>query len=398
MPISGRLPLLLASWPALAGCHGEGPAAPPPAALGAMDVEVVTAATTPIADAVTAYGTLDADEEVDLAFEHPGTLAALYVDLGSSVPAGTLLASLDVGTFELEARVAAAAVRQARARLGLDPDGADDRVDPEQTPAVRQARATLTEARLALERVQALERQSLTAEATVENARAAFEVAESRLASAFNEVRDQVVALAQRRVEAQLARRRIDQSELHAPFAGAVAARRRTPPEYVRAGDPVVTLLRTDPLRLRLRIPERDAARVAVGQNVRFVAEGIDGEHAGSVQRLSPRIDPDTRTLLIEATVANPQDILRAGLFARARVDVGEPRPQVTVPASAVVSFAGVDKVFLVAGDRAEERVVTLGRRVGDRVEVSEGLAAGTPVVRQPDGLVSGRALRVKER
>lgn len=395
MPSFGRVLVPFLSLSVFA-CTRAQVATPAPQPLAAVEVEVVAASSTPITDHVTAHGTLAAEDEVELAFEHPGTLAALNVDLGSSVEAGALLAALDVATTELEVRVADAAVRQARARLGLEPDGDDDRVDPEQTPPVRQARATLTETRLALARAQALEQQSLMAEANLENARAAHEVAESRLAGAFNEVRDLIVGLGQRRVEAQLARRRITQSEMRAPFAGAVAARHRTPPEYVRAGDPVVTLLRTDPLRLRLRIAERDASRLAVGQAVRFTAEGVEGEHTGTVRRLSPRIEPDTRTLLIEAVVANPDRRLRPGMFARAAIAIGEPVPRVTVPDTAVVAFAGVEKVFLADGGVAREHVVASGRRLDGVVEILDGVTAGQIVVRDPQGLVSGQAVRVR--
>jgi len=394
---SRSAPLLLL-WSAVAACHGgESPDTTPPA-LAPADVDLVAAATTKVADHVTAHGTLAAEDEVAMSFEHSGTLAALLVDLGSQVEAGALLASLDVVTAELEVKIADAAVRQARARLGLEPAGTDDTVDPEQTPTVRQARATLIETKLALDRVQTLEKQSLTAEAAVENARAAHDVAESRLAGALNDVRDQVVALGQRRVEAELARRRIAQSELHAPFAGAVAARLKAPPEYVDAGEPVLTLLRTDPLRLRLRIPERDAGRVRIGQPVLFSAEGVAGEHRGTVSRLSPRIDPDTRTLLVEATVQNHEGLLRPGLFARAAVAVGEPVPRVTLPATAVVAFAGVEKVFLADGGVAHERVVTTGKRLDDRVEIVDGIAAGQMVVRAAEGLVSGQRLQVRSK
>src|SRR5690606_12791468 len=263
----------------------------------------------------------------DLSFEYAGILAALHVDLGSEVRAGDTLATLDTTDAELQVRIADAAVRQVRARLGLEPGGSDDRIEPDETPAVRQARATLTEAKLALERVEELERQNLMPGANLETARAAYEVAESRLASAYNEVRDLAMALSQRRAEAELARRRIVQSRLVAPFAGVVSARLRTPPEYVRPGDPVLTMLRTDPLRLRLRIPEREAARIAVGQRVRFTAEGVAGVHEGRVQRLSPRIETTTRTLLVEAAVGNQDGRLRAGLFARADIEVGQPVP-----------------------------------------------------------------------
>lgn len=380
----------------LAAC-GAGHRAPTGArSAPPVTVELVAAASTPLAEHVTAHGTLAAEDEVALGFEHAGTLATLDVDLGSRVAAGARLAALDVATAELEVRVAEAAVRQARARLGLDPDGDDDRVDPESTPAMRQAQATLTEARLALDRAQTLERQSLMPGANVENARAAFEVAESRLASARNDVRDQVVALAQRRVEAELARRRIALSELRAPFDGAIAARHRSPPEYVPAGDPVVTLLRTDPLRLRLRIPERDAGRITTGQSVRFTAEGVDGEHTGSVTRLSPRIEPETRTLLVEVTVANREGRLRPGLFARAAVEVGAPRPRITIPSDALVAFAGVEKVFVAEDGVARERPVVSGRRLEGSVEILEGLASGELVVRAAEGLVNGQPVQVR--
>jgi multidrug efflux pump subunit AcrA (membrane-fusion protein) len=380
----------------LSACGGRSAATTPgPGTLPPRPVELVAATLTPLAEQVTAHGTLAADEDVDLAFEYAGTLATMPVDIGSQVAGNDTLATLDTTDAELAVRVAEGAVRQARARLGLPPAGDDDKVDPEQTPQVRQAQATLTEARLALARIEELRAQSLMAEAELESARAAHEVAQSRLASAYNDVRDHVVTLSQRRVEADLARRKIAQSHLLAPFAGVVAARLKSPPEYVRAGDPVLTLLRTDPLRLRLRIPERDAGAIRTSQRVRFTAEGIAGEHQGEVARLSPQIDPETRTLLIEATVANATGILRPGLFARAAVEVSAPVPRVTLPRSAVVAFAGVEKVFVVDGDVVKEQLVQTGRRAGEMVEITQGLAAQARVVLAAEGLVSGARVTV---
>ncbi len=387
--------LLVGSALLAASCRPASTTAPP-VATPARAVQLVAATLTPLAEEVTAHGTLAADDDVDLGFEYSGTLTSLPVDLGSQVTAGDTLATLDTTDAELQVRVAEGAVRQARARLGLSPDGDDDAIDPEQTPQVRQAQATRTETRLALARMQELTQQSLMADANLESARAAHEVAESRLAGAYNDVRDHVVTLTQRRVEVDVARRRIAQSRLLAPFTGVVAARLQSAPEYVRAGDAVLTLLRTDPLRLRLRIPERDAARLASGQRVRFTAEGIDGEHTGRVQRLSPRIDPETRTLLIEATVSNEKGTLRPGLFARTAVEIGQATPRVTLPRSAVVAFAGVEKVFVVEGDATSERLVKTGRRLDETIEIVEGLAAGTQVIREPEGLVSGQRVTVE--
>ena len=135
---------------------------------------------------------------------------------------------------------------------------------------------------------------------------------------------------------------------------------------------------------------------LAAGQRVRFPAEGIDGEHTGHVQRLSPRIDPETRTLLIEATVSNEKGILRPGLFARCAIEIGQPTPRVTLPRSTVVAFAGVEKVFVVEGGAVSERLVKTGRRVDEVIEIVEGLSTGTEVVRVPEGLVSGQRVTVE--
>lgn len=370
----------------------SGAAAP---TLETRDVTLVAAALTPLRAVVVAHGSLAADEVLDLSFQHAGELAEVRVDLGTRVKAGELLARLDTSNFELAVRVADAAVRQSRVRLGLPADGENDDVIAADTPAVRQAQATLTEARTNLGRVQELLEQSLVAEAALDAARAVHDVAEGRLQQAFNDVRDHQATLAQRRVETELARRRLIESSLAAPFDGVVAMRYLAAPEYVRPGDRVLTLLRTQPLRLRLRIPEREASRLVLGQSVQFAADGAPGEHVGKLVRLSPEIDLATRTLLVEADVDNQADALRPGLFARATVEVGAPQPCVTVPPAALVTFAGVEKVFAVRDGRAVERPVKGGRRTEDAVEIVEGLAATDLVVATPGDLVHGQPVKV---
>lgn len=363
--------------------------------LETRDVSLVAAVLTPIRSVVVAHGSLAAEEVLDLSFQHAGELAEVGVDLGTRVKAGEVLARLDTSNFELAVRVAQVAVRQSRVRLGLLADGDDDDVTATDTPTVRQAQATLTEARINLARVQELLKQSLVAEAALDAARAVHDVAEARLQQAFNDVRDHQTTLAQRRVETELARRRLIESALVAPFDGVVAMRYLAAPEYVRPGDRVLTLLRTQPLRLRLRIPEREATRLVPGQSVQFVAEGAPGEHVGKLVRLSPEIDLATRTLLVEAEVDNQADALRPGLFARATVEVGAPQPCVTVPTAALVTFAGVEKVFAVRDGRAVERLVKGGRRLDGVVEIVEGLAAADLVVAAPGDLVHGQPVKV---
>ena len=165
--------------------------------------------------------------------------------------------------------------------------------------------------------------------------------------------------------------------------------------EYLAAGAPVVGLVRIHPLRLRVAVPERDAPSVRVGQAVRVRLEGDPAEHAGRVVRLSPSIQEQNRTLIVEAEVANPGGRLRPGAFARAEIVVEADRTAVLVPASAVVTFAGLEKVFVVKDGQAVEQRIRTGRRSGDRVEILEGVAAGEPVVVDPGNLVGGTPVTV---
>jgi RND family efflux transporter MFP subunit len=191
-----------------------------------------------------------------------------------------------------------------------------------------------------------------------------------------------------------LAREQLAATVLRAPFAGRIRERPATIGQYLAAGTPVVTLVRVHPLRLRLEVPEREAASVRARQPVRVTVEGDPTVYTGRLVRLSPAISEDNRTLLVEAEVPNDPPRLRPGAFARADIVVDSATPALLVPASAVVSFAGIDKLFAVEHDRAVERRVTLGRRAGDLVEILDGVKAGEPVVLQPGTLVAGDAVR----
>jgi RND family efflux transporter MFP subunit len=384
---------------ALSGCAPEH-ADSARRSLPPREVELAPVQLEPLAQHVTAYGVLAPAREVRLGFLQAGRVAEVAVDLGSVVAAGDLLARLDTATTVLEVREAEAAVRQARVRLELPTDGSDDgdeRGDAEQHALVRQARALLHEATLRRERARDLASRQLASAAELEAALAACAVAESRLQEAFNEINDRRAQLAQRHVELAIARERLAKSELRAPFAGIVAERSVDAHEFVAAGAPVATLLEIDPLRLRLQLAERDALQVREQQTVRFVVDGDPAEHAGKVVRIGAEIRRDNRTLTVEAEVRNPDRVLRPGRFARARIDIGQPQTRPTVPASAVVSFAGVDRVFVVREDKAVSLLVTTGQRIGERIEIRAGLDPSERVVLDPGDLVGGQTVLVQE-
>ena len=163
-----------------------------------------------------------------------------------------------------------------------------------------------------------------------------------------------------------------------------------------RSGAPVATLVKIHPLRLQLAVPERAAAGVRAGQEVRVSVDGDPSVHRGRVVRLSPSIQEQNRTLTIEAEVPNPTGVIRPGSFARAEIVIAADQPAVFVPASAIVVFAGIEKVLTVREGKTQERRVVTGRREKDRVEITEGLRAGEPVVVEPGNLAGGQPVVVK--
>ncbi|MBI3106017.1 MAG: efflux RND transporter periplasmic adaptor subunit [Candidatus Rokubacteria bacterium] len=381
------------------GCEGPGPAAAPASSAGhALEprpVRLVPARESVTDRRVNATGTLAADEQVVLGAKVAGRVGELLVDLGSRVRRDQAVARLDPTDAQIRVDQAVAALQQARARLGLSPQARDDRVDPEQTAPVRQARAVLDEARLTRERMERLWKQELVARAQVDTAVSALGVAEGRYQDAIEEVRIRQAVLLQRRSDLELARQQLTDTIVTSPIDGAVSERRASVGEYLAAGAPVVTIVKLHPLRLRLAVPEREAAGVRVGQPVLVTVEGAPGEHRGRVARISPAITELSRTLMVEAEVANEGAALRPGAFAKADIVVAGDVRIVIVPAAAVVTFAGVEKVLTVDQGRAVEVRVQTGRRLGDRVEIVAGVEAGMPVVDQPGSLTAGQPVAV---
>jgi RND family efflux transporter MFP subunit len=308
---------------------------------------------------------------------------------------GQVLARLDPTDFRLRVEQAEAALRQVRAGLGLPGDGSVESVDPEKTAMVREARAVLEEARLNRDRMAQLWEKNYIARSEADASVSRLLVAESRYQAALEEVRNRQELLAERRSGLALARQQLADAVLIAPIDGAVRERRASVGEYLAAGAPVYALVRIHPLRLRVAATERDAPSVRVGQAVQVRLEGDPAVHSGRIARVSPSLQEQNRTLIVEAEVANRDGKLRPGSFARAEIVVEADRTAVMVPISTVVTFAGLEKVFVVQDGKALEKRIRTGRRSGDRIEILEGVAEGEPVVANPGNLVGGMPVTV---
>ncbi len=357
-------------------------------------VKTVRVTQIPMEQSVTVTGALAAYDQATLSAKVPGRLGVIAVDLGSKVRQGEMVAQLEPQDYQLRLQQAEAALAQARARLGLSPEGSDDRVNLEQTGTVRQALAVMEEARANRDRVDALFREHIISRAQLDAAEANYKVALSRYQDAVEEIRNRQALLAQRRSELALASQQLTDTAINAPFEGIIQEKKATLGEYLAAGAPVVMVVRMNPLRLRAEVPERAAPSIRAGQITRVTVEGDPRIYTGQIKRLSPAITERNRMLLVEADVTN-NGSLRPGSFVRADIVTDSNTKATVVPTRAIVSFAGIKKVIAVQHDKAAERPITTGRSTPEWTEVTSGVALGDEIVVDPGNLQSGQAVTV---
>lgn len=398
---TGRIPdtiwLVLAAFTLLAGCVNDKSVNAVNKSAGgqqkARPVQVALAKRERITRAIEATGTLAARDRISLAMGVTGRLLEVKVDLGDRVRRGDVVARLDPSDLQIAVQQAMAALQQARTRLGLPPDGTSETVVENQTPTVRQASAALLESKLRRDRAQQLFKQQLIPPSDLEAAQAAYQIAESRYQDAVEEIRNRQAQLAQRRADLEMARQQLSYAVLAAPADGAVVERLASAGQFIGANSPIASIVIIHPLRLRLPVPDRAAGRVRVGQRVRLKLDKESAVHYGKVTRLSPAIDEETRTLLVEAEVPNESGVLRPGSFVRAEILAESEEPALLVPASALVTFAGIERVLIVEQNKAVERSVKTGWRDTDRLEILEGVSAGETVILKPGNLSAGQAV-----
>lgn len=286
---------------------------------------------------LSAIGTVAAVQGVTVSADLPGIVEQIEFDSGRSVRKGDLLVRLDT--------------RQEQAQLSA-------------------AEAQLDLARLNFERMKGLVEQDAVSRAEFDNAAAAHKQAEARI----------------REIRAT-----IDRKTIRAPFSGVLGLRQVNVGQYLTAGDPVVPLQSLNPIYVNFGVPQRSAGGMRRGRNVRItVADLGDAEFKGRVTAVDAVVDPDTRNMQVQATLANPGGTLRPGMFVQAQVILDADQTVVAIPASAISYAPYGDSVFVVANLQGEDgrqyrgvrqQVVTLGAARGDQVAVLSGLAAGDEVV-----------------
>ena len=178
-----------------------------------------------------------------------------------------------------------------------------------------------------------------------------------------------------------IARKSLSYAVIPAPIDGFVTERTADLGEYVSPQQKVVTIVRTNPLRMRIDIPEQAIPEVRVGQSVSITTSAWpDRNFSGRVARIAPNVSATSRTLTVEAEIENGSGALKPGQFATVRILQERAEPAVLVPSRAVLTEAGVSRLYVIKNGHAEQRIVQTGQTDGDLIEIKSGLAADEQV------------------
>ncbi len=356
------------------------PEASAPAGAKAVPVQLARVEAQAYRRNVESVGSLFPDEEVTVSSEVEGPVEQVLADVGDRVTKGQPLVRISTAELTLALEQARAAVEQIRARLGLPEQGEDLR-DVRAAAEVKKAQADLNDAELKYNRAQTLLARGLVAREAYEEADSRYKSARATYDLAVQTVENLRAQLAQYRASMELARKKLNDSTIRAPFAGEVKERTVTVGQYLKVQSAVMVIVSVDPLRARLKVPEKMAAWIRVGQLVRVGVEAYPNQtFSGRLSRLNPSVDQQTRTFEAEALIENHEGKLKPGFFVKATIPSDLVDRVLFVPESAVQYSYGVYKVFVIEGNKLREKEVRVGEHPNQQVEVVGGLREGDGV------------------
>lgn len=340
---------------------------------------------------VKSQGTLIADEVTTIGAKVAGRVAEVPVDLGDIACENDVLVELDPKEFQLLLEQADAQLLQARSAVGLKPGDPVSALNPDNAPPVRETRAVWDEAKKAVERIRQLSNRDAVSIADLDLAESAERVASARFASAQNGVREKIALIAVQTALRDLAAQRLSDAIVRAPYKGSIESRLVSKGTYVQAGQSLMSIAKTSVLRFRGSVPERFAQRLRIGLQIELTFDLSDQVRTATISRISPSLDPVNRSLVFEANIDNADGLLRVGLFAEGVINIDPEAEAIVIPTSAVVRFAGVDKVWKITDGKLKEQVVILGRQTKDRIEIRSGIVVGDVILLEGQDGKQGR-------
>lgn len=383
----------------VAGCsrQGEKAEAATTKAPEPVTIQTVAAESRLLDKTIAVTGSLNPDESVTVSAEVPGRVQTISADFGNYVRKGQIVAELDKQELSIAVERAKASLAQALARLGLDPG--QENVRPESTPSIRQALAQMEDAKSKFETASRLVKSGDISQERFNEAQRLYEARNAVHEAARDDSRTLSAQVQALQAEVKLAQKRLSDATVRAPFDGEVSQRHVSPGQYIKENTPIVTVVKTSPLRLRVEIPETAAGAVRIGTKLTFTTDAAPGaEFSAVVGELNPSLDAKSRTLTAEARLSGSNPRLRPGMFVQVQLVVERGSQAVVVPKRALYNIAGLTKMFTIKDGRAVEHKIMPGQEVdgwvevprdqvqpGDQVAVSAltQLVQGTPVTTQ---------------
>jgi RND family efflux transporter MFP subunit len=328
-----------------AGCkkpdapQSSGAKAEPP-----VKAETLKVTEEPMPEYLTLTGTLKASQESEVAADAAGRVTATFVERGQRVKAGDTLAVLDARGASISASAATAQTQLAKAQL--------------------------EQAQRECDRVKSLKDTGAISPAEYDRVVSQCQTTQWAAAAA--------------QAQQQNAQKLVGDTVIRAPFSGTVGERFINVGQYVQAQTHVVSLYAPDPLRLELTVPEANLGGLRPEQPITFsVSAYPEGNFPGVVKLISPNVRATTRDLVVEAFCPNVDGKLKPGMFAVARLELGE-KPAIVVPSKVLLKDASTTRAFKVVNKRIEEQIVQTGAERDGKTTVLVGLKVGDEVVAAP--------------
>jgi RND family efflux transporter MFP subunit len=333
---------------------------------------------------IQAVGSLFALEESSLSSQVDGRVAGVLADVGDTVKEGQALISLDPQELQFEVDRQRGLVTQVRAQLGIGPNDPPPS-DPRKLASAQRAEADLFDADHKYGRAREMFSGKLISQQQLDEAESRYQSTKATYNVALQEVDRLKALLISSEASEKLAQKKLGDATIRAPFPGAIKTRSVHPGEYVRVQSPVMVVVRTDRLRVRLAVPERWAGWVKNGATVDLHVEAFPGEtFQARISRINPAVAQDSRTFEAEALLVNLDGRLKPGFFVQASIPSEKEEKTIFLPERAVNYRYGVYKVFLLNGNRVSERQIRPAGQTEDdrgrRFEVAEGLKPGDRV------------------
>jgi HlyD family secretion protein len=342
-----------------------------------VKVEVVRQET--VKRAVEVVGTLAAVDQVTVSSETEGKVSKILADLGDRVTAGQALIQLDNEKQQYNFDQQKAALARALAQYGAaDPQHLPE---VEKTPDVQKASADLQQAKQSYDRASELFKRTLVPRQALDDAETALQSKRASYESSLQSAKNLRASIQASEATMKLADRQFRDTQIRAPFDGYIERRLVNLGELVKAQMPVIAVVRVDPLKVIAEIPEKMAPWISDGQPVQLYVDAYPGRmFEGKVSRISPAVSTSTRAFPFEALVPNRDAVLKPGTFARVHIESGKTDTELTLPYSALQYRYGVNRAFVIAGDKLSARELKVGDRTGDRIEILEGVKVGDRV------------------